>query len=433
MEYTKCQERVFNNLRDWFFNESSRKNNSFIISGYAGTGKTFLISEFINYLLKLDENKKSNKKYKIAAIAFTGKAANVLKEKLPALKETVPPTFSWISNYIGTIHSFIYRPKIGREYNEHTQRFVNKIISWDFIGKEILETYDIIFIDEASMINTDIFYQLESINIKKVYVGDHGQLPPVKSDFNIFDPSRYDNDNVLTEVVRTEKDSPILKLATKVLKEGRIEETNKVYSKDVFKLNWGYYGCQKLWKNLKYDDETIILCHSNKLRVSLNKEIRKKLEFNIKTPYPGERIVCLKNNHDLGIMNGQLFKISFHMPSSSSYFYNFDIMDEMQNVYSVVTLKEIFNKANHSDIILNEGHEYPKEYLKKEFPGMGSCNFFDFGYAITVHKSQGSEWDKVILIDNEYIRDETFYSKWLYTAITRAKKKLLIINNIYLG
>jgi ATP-dependent exoDNAse (exonuclease V) alpha subunit len=385
-----------------------RKTFTRVIGGYAGTGKTTTISELRKAIYQ------RMPKVDVAIATLTGKAASVLKLKLGAYGSL------FTQDYLGTIHGLIYSPET--VWDKKLKTFV--IVGWKRKPKDQMVA-DLIIIDEASMVGTDIWNDLKSYDKTIIAVGDHGQLPPVsESQFNLLSNPHY----MLTEIHRQALNSPIIKLSKFVREEGYIPFG--FLSKDVFKLRWKGDLCQKIWKNkLKFDeDDMTVLCAFNTTRANLNDSIRRHLKYKEKVPYPGEKIVCLVNNHHQKIMNGQVGKVLWLMPEQDGlYRVTLEIDGE---IYEVMIAEKCFGEVQYTMYDKTSKLTKMKDYaFDQGFPTIG---FFDYGYCISVHKSQGSEWDKVVVIEQRTKRwDDEYYKRWLYTAITRAREKLFIIGDFW--
>lgn len=381
--------------------ELSKHKRLVVVAGYAGTGKTTMICELSKYIKSLDQ------KLKVAYVSFTGKAASVLYEKL----EKSDALFD--IDFYGTIHSLMYIPYT--KYDTKLKTFI--LVGWK---KRKNLDYDIVVIDEASMVSSDIFFDLyKSYKCKIFAFGDHGQLPPVKSSFNLL----KNIDFVLSNVYRFDNSS-ILKLSLFVRQYGYIPKG--FFSSSVMKLDWGSSLCQQIWNNIDFsDDKTIVLCGFNKTRVHLNNLIRKKRGFkpDVKL-YVSEKVICVSNDYNYGVMNGQIGKIAWLSPSM---FECYKVTLSTNN--SMVKLpisKDCLGKETY-DHVRDKSTAYHKIALKLKFPSIVQ---FDYGYAISVHKAQGSEWNRVIVFEQRsYYWDRNFYTRWLYTAITRSKEKLLVITD----
>lgn len=386
------------------------------IGGFAGTGKTVLLADIVRDL--------SKKRFSIACCCYTGKAASVLKSKLEDYD------VAHKVEYIGTIHSLIYQPIFTTDLKTN-----KKVISgWD---KKTTIPYDIIVIDEASMVNYSIFDDLKSYNKPMIAVGDSYQLPPINdkdkdknseaSNFNLMINPKYN----LTTIHRQALNNPIIKLSINARLNGFINYG--IYSKDVFKLSWTDPRTVNLFKSINFDPDTIALCGFNKTRVELNDLVRKEKKFTNKFPYTTERVICLKNNHDTKIMNGQLGTILWSFPKDDK---TFDMTIEMDSrtinndddIYSTLAHRDCFLKVKYDDI----WDEINANKWKKKYKHYNSIDFFDYGYVISVHKSQGSEWNRVVLFEQRpSFWSDDYWKRWLYTAVTRAKEKLFIVGNYW--
>lgn len=370
------------------------------VGGFAGTGKTTLISEF---------RKALGPRVNVAFVTFTGKASATLKSKL----EKQNSIFS--GDYVGTIHGLIYRPMY--RFNPDTGAKV--ICGWEKV--EQIDRYDIIVIDEASMVNLDLYKDLVFYKKPILAVGDHGQLPPIgNSGFSLMIKPQLK----LETIHRQAEDSDIIKLSKIARERGYI--SRGIYSKSVFKISWDQPKCKELFSGINHDENIIVLCGMNKTRVGINNTIRKKMQFTRPEPYPTERLVCLKNNRETKIMNGQLGTLIW-LTYAGKDIYDMTLqIDGFPELYSGYTVRECFNKENYDDIFEITGRKRNKDFMKKN--KVGSIDAFDFGYAISVHRSQGSEWEKVVVFEERSnYWDNDFYKRWLYTAVTRAREKLFLI------
>lgn len=392
-------DAILGNFQGTYYNDPCTT-----IGGYAGTGKTTLLCELRNQIHKI------NPRIGVAFITFTGKASSVLNEKLTSGKYLYP------GDFIGTIHKLLYFPVTRFDVR------LNRQIIVEWRKKDPSEIgYDILIIDEASMVGENIWNDLVSLGIPIIAIGDHGQLPPVGSDFNLLKNPNFK----LTEIHRQALTSPIIQLSILARQQGHIP-INKFFSKDVFKLTWRDPLCRKIWEErVVFDHDLAVLCAFNKTRCKLNDMIRDKLGYLHKTPYPGEHIVCLKNNHDIKIMNGQIFKVLWVMPED--YGLSRFTVEYSDEIYECLSSLSCFGKEEY------EAYNYDKSLKKFALErGFNSIDYFDYGYAMSVHKSQGSEWERVIVFEQRTKRwDDTYYARWLYTAITRAKTKLFIITDFY--
>lgn len=383
MEFSTDQKYALDVLFTWF---TKPKRNYITLGGFAGTGKTTLIAKLREKITK------SKPKTRIAFISYTGKASQVLKHTLNENK-TIQK-----GDFVGTIHSLIYSPLIDSKTQE--------IIGWQ--QKDKID-YDLIIIDEASMVNEYIWQDICSYNIPIIAVGDHGQLPPIQGNFNLMQKP----DIKLESIHRQAAKSPIIKLSTIARAEGNIPVG--IYGKTVIKYDKSDSEIFFVLENLleKVDQDTMILCGYNHTRVKLNRQIRTNLGFETDEPAYYDKVICLRNNHKKQIFNGEIGYIEKINEKNGNFDVTITMEDDMY--YQGIISKEQFNNPSS----LNQTQD---RYKTKDI------DLFDYGYAITVHKAQGSQAKRVILFEEKFAKmDEEMWRKWLYTAITRAQTELYII------
>lgn len=362
------------------------------ISGFAGTGKTTLV-RFIISALQLYP---SQVKY----IAYTGKAAQVL-----VANGNLGAT---------TAHKFMYHSR----RNERTGKFYH-------ILKKPWEVYPtkLIVVDEVSMFPKDMWEQLLTFRIPIIALGDPAQLPPVLAESNgiLEHPQIF-----LDEVMRQAKDSEIIRLTMDIREQKPLELFN---GEDVKVVDSSELMKEGIWL---WPDQIIVA--KNMTRKNVNNSMRKFL-YNTDDPFPieGDRIICLKNNwlmlnDDLdALVNGLDGTISNIRPDSNRFaekVFKADFYPNLKNAcpFGDIQMDElIFTKGTKSRNMVNPTYPIPKDFAPEQF---------DYGYAITCHKSQGSQYDKVLVLE-EFMRGDNAesHSKWLYTAATRASKKLIIVRN----
>lgn len=367
-----------NKAKDYILTSLKNKRRLITLGGFAGTGKTTIINSISQDLREED--------FKIAFCAFTGKAVDVMRKKIDVE----------MNDILSTIHSLIYKPIIKR----------GKLVGFRLIDNDELN-FDLIIVDEASMIGEQLFKDLSSFQIPILAIGDHGQLPPIKDTFNLMkDPMIK-----LEKVHRQAENDPIIKLSIIARTLGKIEFG--VYSDNVKKVK----GIESI-PNMDNPADYLIMCGMNKTRIGLNKNIRRQLGYSDK-PCIGDKVICLKNESDVGIFNGMIGYITC-ITENSNISYDMDVkMDGDEESISVKCLKEQFNNEK---TMLDDPRFYEDDNDKRR-----KYSLFDFGYCITVHKAQGSEAEHAILIEEGQIWMKDIYPKWLYTGITRAKKSLLIV------
>ncbi len=383
LEFSKKQVSIIDSVIDWYMMSEQKY---ITLGGYAGTGKTTILGDISKRLHK------EKNAIKIAFCSYTGKASRVLERKLKENNSLFP------SDYIGTIHRLIYRAIVDERDN---------ILGWEKIPNTDFK-YSLIVIDEASMVTEDIWNDLLSFNIPILAVGDHGQLPPINSSFNLMAKPDFR----LEDIYRQEGDNPIIKISEIARKEGNIPFDT--FGKNIKKIHKNDEDTQEILIDIfeRFDLNTMVLCGYNTTRIKLNKGIR-GLHFDKDIPQKGDRVICLKNNRNESIYNGMTGNI---LSISKEKLHGFSYYDtEIELDYEDFTFwgKISINQFNSSTLV----------DLK-----MRDVNYFDYGYALTVHKAQGSQAKRVVVFEERFSKmDDGTFARWLYTAVTRAEKELLIV------
>lgn len=379
------QRHVFEKVLKWVTTENQYQYVT--IGGYAGTGKTTITAIIRN------EIKRQRPDVKVAICSYTGKATRVLENKLRELDAF------YSTDSISTIHGLIYTPL----ENEDGQ-----IVGWEH--KAEIE-YDLIIIDEASMVNSNIWSDLLCYGKKILAVGDIGQLPPIHGSFNLMEKPMLR----LEQIHRQARDNPIIQLSIQARTTGKIEFGD--YGNNVMKLPKTDGLARDIIEEVSYSDftETLLLCGYNKTRRNLNDTVRAYNDRRSPLPVRGDRVICLKNNHEKKIYNGMQGIIDFTDEHNEKWLYAKITMDEDAVPFLGLISKDQF--VNQSSLNFTKDRA---KYLDGDL--------FDFGYALTVHKAQGSQANKVILIEERFKQmDDNAWKRWLYTAVTRAKEQLIII------
>ncbi|MBI2338585.1 AAA family ATPase [Candidatus Daviesbacteria bacterium] len=385
MNLSPDQQNVLDTILLWF-KEKKEEKQYITLGGYAGTGKTTLVAILRQELARIDKN------LKVGFVSYTGKAARVLKTKLKDQKVVLS------GDSVSTIHALIYSPILNEK---------EEIIGWQI--KDEIEC-NLIIIDEASMVDETIWRHLLSYRIPIIVVGDHGQLPPIKGSFNLMQEPQLR----LEEIHRQARQNPIIGLSIQAREHGLVRPGK--YSPGVRKFSPEDYDTQEAMGEMlaNFNTDTLILCGYNYTRRKLNKHIRSVLGFESPEPQSGDRVICLRNNHKKRIYNGMLGTV-VRIKKKDAHWYESEIsMDGEDKSYHGLISAEQFN------------NEQPMNFTEKRSQILKG-DLFDFGYAITVHKAQGSQAKRVILFEERFkqMTDET-YKRWLYTAVTRAEEELYI-------
>ncbi len=335
----------------------------FRLFGYAGAGKTTLARH-------IAENAGSD----VAFAAFTGKAAHVMRQKGCA--------------GASTIHALIYRPAGAEGENEPQFTLRPDAPAADA---------DLIIIDECSMVDEELGRDLLTFGKPVLVLGDPAQLPPVKGGgfFTEGDP-----DFMLTEIHRQAADNPIIRLSMAIRAGEPFDEQSD--------------QCRLLSRKDITTDAIMaadqILVGANRTRKRYNDRLRELHGFTQATPEAGEKLVCLRNNKKKGLLNGGIWTVDRQMKPKGQRV-RFSVRPEEGGKAVSVSVPRGF---------FIEGPESVPWLQRK------GADEFDYGYALTVHKAQGSQWDDIVLFDESYMFRE-HGARWLYTGVTRAAERLTLV------
>jgi exodeoxyribonuclease V len=389
VEPTKEQKEALKALFDWFI---SSREPYVSMGGYAGTGKTTLLGMWRKLLHKMQP------KLRVAFCAYTGKASQVLEMSLTLQQARLA------QDSVSTIHSLIYSPKTNTQ---------GHITGWR--KKESIHA-DLIIVDEASMVDRDIFTDLLAFAIPVMAIGDHGQLPPVKGSFHLMKEPMIR----LETIHRQAAESPIIQVSIMAREEGVIPV--KIFGPGVRKLSrYESSSGQEVEEMLmRFNEDMLVLTGFNHTRIKLNQSVRAMLGIEGERPRINDRVVCLRNNWDAGIYNGMSGTIGRIIPKQNEkggidwYEAEIDLAQDGR-VYGGLISAHQFNQP-----------QALQGYKQLTYKTIG--DLFDFGYALTVHKAQGSQAPRVLLFEerSQHMSDED-WRRWLYTGITRAEEELTIV------
>jgi len=368
MEWGEQQSEGLLKVQQWL--GAARAPQIFRLFGYAGCGKTTMAKEIAQMVAG-----------RVQFCAYTGKAALVLRSKG--------------CHNASTIHGLIYKPEDDPITGK--PRFV--------LNEESLVRHArLVIIDECSMVDEDLATDLLSFGTRVLVLGDPAQLPPVKGGGYF---TEHEPDFMLTDIRRQALDNPIIRLSMQVREGQRLE---------LGTYDGGEDGETKVIRRKQLEPGEVlaadqVLCGMNNTRRGLNQRFRTHFGFEDDHPVTGDRLVCLKNDRKRQLYNGGLW-----------------LAEEARAGGRIIDMKVRSTDGGALGLIdvsvpvewFHGTEESLKWYEKRQLDA------FDYGYALTVHKSQGSQWDHVMLFDESIVfRDN--WQRHLYTGITRAAKRATIV------
>ncbi len=447
-EATSQQKEVINDVSDFVCSLGNKY--IFLLKGYAGTGKTSLISSLVKSLSSVYK--------RTSLLAPTGRAAKVLS--------------GYSNKTAHTIHKKIYWIKKNSKGNTYVTL------------QENLNTNCIFIVDEASMIpaNTDksfgnrnllsdlIEYVYSGTDCKLVLIGDTAQLPPVHLNVSpALDECILEKEfnkqvivRELTHVVRQKSDSLILENATnlrEIISKGINNYPQIKCNEEVTRLNGGDELQEKIessYNNFGIES-TIVICKSNKRAYLYNQQIRHKILWKEERISIGDFLMIVRNNYSWleneskagFIANGDIIKIKHIRKYEELYGFSFahvsielvdypeeleidvivmlDTLESEQAALEYERYKELYNEVSQDYNSIK--NTYKRNKAIKEDKYLNALQI-KYAYAITCHKSQGGQW-KSVFVDQPYFTEEMLnkeYLRWLYTSLTRSSEKLHLIN-----
>lgn len=365
MDWSPQQDKALKAVKKWLVDP--RAPQVFRLFGFAGTGKTTLAKEI-----------EAMAKGLVLYMTFTGKAALVLRKKG--------------CTDASTIHSSIYKVKVDEATGEKT---------FTLNPDSDVATASVVVVDEVSQVNEELGRDLESFGTKILVLGDTFQLPPVNGDgyFTSKEPNI-----LLTDIHRQAAENPIIRMSMDI-REGRV-------------LTPGAYGDSKIITRVELQREDVlgadqVIVGMNRTRQAWNGRIRHYKGLEGDRPQMGDRLVCLKNNRIKGLLNGSLWEPkTIGDPTTRNVKMTVASLDDPKTIFPV-------------DV------ETPIEFFRGDekniaWPIRKKADEFTFGWALTGHKSQGSQWDEVFVFDESFVFRE-HAPNWLYTSITRAAERVTVL------
>ena len=401
MKWSPEQDRALSAVANWM-HAGDPGQQVFRLFGFAGAGKTTLAHHFAQGVER-----------PVLFAAFTGKAASVMRRR------GCPDAT--------TIHKLIYHArdrsrkrlleleqKLAAQSNRNSlvgfrlrkaiekERVLMAQPSFSLNEESTVRDANLVIIDECSMVGGRMGQDLLSFGTKVLVLGDPGQLPPV-ADGGFF--TNQKPDFMLTEIHRQAAESPVLKLAT-MIRQGETLETGDYGPADDAINTARVLHRKDLEPRLVMMTDQLIVGR-NKTRRASNKRVRNLMGLG-DSPLPGEgdRLVCLRNDHELGLLNGTIWEVvEVDQTNGDSMIFTIKSMDDG---YTLTV-------EAHTHYFQGREDELKQDwYIRKE------CQEFDYGYALTCHKAQGSQWGHVMVLDESRVfRKDS--QRWLYTAVTRAE------------
>ncbi len=448
-EITPSQYVLLQNLTDFL---ATSEKQIFVLKGYAGTGKTSIVSTLVQNLWQI--------KYNFILLAPTGRAAKIMT--------------SYANQPASTVHRHLYYTqtdnfgKLKFTLRKNKQRRTVFVVDEASMISGISQT-DSIF-DSASLLSDLIFFVYTHPSNKLILIGDTAQLPPIGTELSpalnpVFLQQNFDIpvvDFELKQVVRQSLDSGILFNATKIRQEIEQEYPDKIKFNgtgftDFVRLQNGYDiqdAIEEAYAEQNFE-ETAIIVRSNKRANLYNQQIRNRVLLRDNELDAGDYLMVVKNNYywlppdsKAGfIANGDIVEVLEIYKFVNLYGFRFaevklrmvDYPDEPP-VDAVIMLDTLYldtpslpyNRTNDLYLSVNEDFKHLKtkwqRYRKVKENKYFNALQVKFSYALTAHKSQGGQWNNVF-VEQPYRFDVQNKEdlRWLYTAFTRARKKLYLI------
>ena len=406
------------------FPKSASSSGLLTVGGFGGTGKSTVTGVFARTA--------QTAKLLVAYIAFTGRASSVLTRSLrnagvnfttktrkddeddylASVAASIHFDLNLVTRdagpaFVGTIHRLLYKPVINEQ---------DELLGWTKRTK-LDRDYDLLVVDEASMVSDDMLMDLKAHGVPILAVGDHGQLPPVRASGNLM----QDPDLRLEKIHRQAEGNPIIAFSRHIREGGR---PHTFKSKDPRVAVRSRRDIEKVVASVAGDPALSVglLCWTNKQRIQLNAEARKARGIK-GPPRGGEVLLCLRNRSPVyngmrGVLEGDgvegykpwLLDVTIGFPEE-------EIAPHIRHLCAP--------QFNRLEGVFASMDDLRARGIRVEAM-RDAGDFFDFGYALTVHKSQGSQFGHAIVIV-DMPSSNPDYTRWLYTAATRGQERLTLL------
>lgn len=395
LKWNDEQSKAIKAVLNWYQNDTKRQQ-IFRLFGFGGTGKSSVLNE-ISYVIQNGEGVKAGN---ILFATYTGKAAAVMRSKgMPA----------------STIHSLIYKPQI--------DSVTGQIIGFAINDESDLNNASLLVCDEVSMVNEEMGEDLKSFGVPILVVGDRGQLDPIKGEgyFMSAEP-----DVELLKIERVALDNPLIWMANEA-RLGNYLKPGKYGDSQVHRLN-GKIPAEYI---MAADQ---LICGMNRTRTTLNRRYRKLMGYfdqDSEFPVLGDRLMCLKNNKDTGVLNGTQWHCGH--PTIEKIWKRKDWRNKnskleetsVSGLHMRVRSCDLFD-ADGNPLIVNtvcSTHHFDENVQPPHWKDIAGTDEYAFAYAATVHKAQGSQWGHVVIKDESSVfRDQEW--KHRYTSYSRASERV---------
>ncbi len=383
MLWAPQQDRALIAVDEWL---RSRHKQVFRLFGYAGVGKTTLARHFAEGVSG-----------RVLFAAYTGKAAHVMHSKGCAGASTIHRLIYKVEDFWNCLE----HPWVEQAHDAKCRECASPLMrrpKYSLSRDSTLAGASLLIIDECSMVGDTLGRDLMSFGTPILVLGDPAQLPALDG-CGFF--TEAEPDVMLTEIHRQARDNPIIRMSMDI-REGR-------------PLRYGAYGSSRIvssWQEFVSDRRKVdqFIVGTNVVRMHIN---RQECRDSLTGPLPGDKLVCLRNNHQRGLLNGEQFTL-------------LRVIDVSKDGRMVLLVKSDDRAEPDRVETHRQFFECKDVAVARARVGGNGIDEFAYGFAVTCHRAQGSQWGHVVVNDEGHVFEE-FAGRWLYTAVTRAKESVCII------